>query len=178
MTKRRRLRNWLEQMAAGALLTVIMLALFVLLYAAGLTALGIDPACAETMYVAVEKGSHLNGRASPVDGAIEAKLLPGWEVEVVRTADGWALIDGYGEGGCCWVDAHYLAPEQMNETACEPVEMRAAVDKLRVRRCPGGDVCMRLSKGDRVTVTGWMQMDGTRWAYIGTGWVMAEYLEQ
>lgn len=178
MKRRKRMRNWLEQAAAGVMLLVIGLAAFVLLYAAGLTILGIDPACAETMYVAVEKGSHLNGRATPVDGDIEAKLLPGWTVEVVRTADGWALIDGYGEGGCCWVDAHYLTKEPMQETACEPVEMRAAVDKLRVRRVPGGDVCARLSKGDRVTVTGWMQVGGTRWAHIGTGWVMAEYLEK
>jgi len=178
MKRRKRMRNWLEQAAAGVMLLVIGLAAFVLLYAAGLTILGIDPACAETMYVAVEEGSRLNGRATPVDGDIEAKLLPGWTVEVVQTADGWALIDGYGEGGCCWVDAHYLTKEPMQETACEPVEMRAAVDKLRVRRVPGGDVCARLSKGDRVTVTGWMQVGGTRWAHIGTGWVMAEYLEK
>lgn len=136
------------------------------------------PANAETMWVNVDESSHLNGRSKPVTGGIEAKLLRGWTVEVLEIRDGWALVDGYGETGGCWVDVRYLTEyEPGTLEACEPVEMRTKVGKLRVRSYPDGEVLYRMRKGDRVTVLGWMQMGGTRWGWIGTGWVMAEFLE-
>lgn len=169
----KRWQYWLREIAIAALGVVSGLLLFALTMAACLAG-----ANAETMWVNVDEQSHLNGRSKPVTGDIEAKLLRGWTVEVLEICDGWALVDGYGESGGCWVDVRYLTeyePGQME--ACEPVDMRTTVGKLRVRSYPDGEVLYRMRKGNRVTVLGWMQMGGTRWGWIGTGWVMAEFLE-
>lgn len=185
MRKRRKYRPWpgpwwvdeiIRPLFVGAVLGVVLF--WVLM----IGAVAIDALCskakADTMYVRVADGSHLNGRSAPVNGAIEAKLLPGWAVEVTDTQNGWACVEGYGEGGCVWVDMHYLTSEEPGERIdCQPVQMTAAVDKLRVRNCPGGRILRRLRKGEAVTVTAYMEQGGQTWAKISGGWVMAEFLE-
>lgn len=137
------------------------------------------PAKAETMWVLVDDGSHLNGRSEPMHGDIEARLLTGWEVDVLETREGWARIAGYSESGSCWVCMDYLTVDRPGERmACRPVRMRTTADKLRVRSCPGGEVLRRLRIGAAVTVDGWMDVGGVRWADVGDGWVMMEYLEE
>lgn len=98
MKKRKRVRYWLEQVAAGALLLVIGLGLFVLLYAIGLTALGIDPSCAEELHrypvarVEVNAGSCLNVRKTPGGERCAVQLNCMEDVVILATDDGWALV--------------------------------------------------------------------------------------
>lgn len=164
---------WEDELMATCKVLVAVAVVVALLF------VGVTLAAAETMWVNVDDGSHLNGRSQPRNGSIEAKLLRGWEVEVIRCVDGWALVDGYGESGCCWVDARYLMDTMPGETnECSPVQMRTTVNKLRVREYPGGGVVERLKKGETVTVTAWMEQDGEIWARVDGGWVMGRYLEE
>lgn len=145
---------------------------------AALMVLAAKLAEAETMWVDVAPGSHLNARSKPRTGAIEAKLERGWAVEVVETRDGWAAITGWGECGTCWVDARYLSEEAPQDpTPCDPVRMRTNADKVRLRAYPGGQVLRRLEKGAAVTVTGWVTHEGETWAQVDGGYMMAEFLE-
>lgn len=153
----------------GAVLGAIAIVVIALLW----------PAQAETMWVMVAEGSCLNGRSEPEHGDIEARLLPGWEVDVLERRDGWARIAGYGESGSCWVCDDYLTAHKPGERmSCQPVRMRTTAQKLRVRSCPGGEVLRRLPRGAVVTVDGWMDVGGVRWADVGDGWVMMEYLKE
>lgn len=154
----------------------VKLAAFLVL--AVLLVLALQLAEAQTMYVDVAEGSHLNARSKPRTGAIEAKLERGWAVEVVETRDGWATITGWGECGTCYVDARYLSEEAPgNPTPCKPTRMQTSADKVRLRAYPGGEVLRRLEKGDAVTVTGWVTHEGTAWAQVDGGYIMAEFLE-
>ena len=96
--KRQGLWYWLEQVAAGALLLVIGLGLFVLAYSIGLTALGIDPACAEELHrypvarVEVNAGSHMNVRKTPGGERREVQLNSMEDVVILAIDDGWALV--------------------------------------------------------------------------------------
>lgn len=134
---------------------------------------------AQTMYVDVAQGSHLNARSKPRTGAIEAKLERGWAVEVVETWQGWATITGWGECGTCYVDARYLSTEAPEDpTPCKPTRMQTNADKVRLRAYPGGEVLRRLEKGAAVTVTGRVTHEGTAWAQVDGGYIMAEFLEE
>ena len=145
---------------------------------AALLATAIQLAQAETMWVDVAPGSHLNARSKPRTGAIEAKLERGWAVEVVETRQGWAAITGWGECGTCWVDARYLSAEAPKDpTPCKPEKMQTKADKVRLRAYPGGEVLRRLEKGTAVTVTGWVIHEGAAWAQVDGGYIMAEFLE-
>ena len=133
----------------------------------------------ETMWVNVAEGSHLNARSKPRTGDIEAKLERGTEVEVTEIRSGWATIQGWGECWTCYVDARYLTEEKPGEEIeCKPVEMQTSADKVRLRECPGGDVVKRLKKGQKVTVTGWMEHAGETWAKVDGGWLMMRYLAE
>ena len=145
---------------------------------AALLAAAIQLAQAETMWVDVAPGSHLNARSKPRTGVIEAKLERGWAVEVAETTDGWAAITGWGECGTCWVDVRYLSEEAPKDpTPCKPEKMQTKADKVRLRAYPGGEVLRRLEKGAAVTVTGWVTHEGAAWAQVEGGYVMAEFLE-
>lgn len=138
------------------------------------------PAQAEVMWVNVGEHSHLNGRSKAVNGEIVAKLQRGWEVEVVHIRNGWALVDGYGEDGHCWVSAKYLTDEKPAKVeASQPVSVRTTVSRLLVRACPGGSVVSRIErKGTKLTVLGTTIHKDVKWAYLGDGrWVMWRYLE-
>lgn len=160
--------------AAGLLAAMIA---FVLLVALTLEVTG---ASAETMWVNVGEHSHLNGRSRAVNGEITAKLQRGWEVEVVHIRNGWALIDGYSEDGCCWVSAEYLSRTPLPRVeAFTPVQAATKVGKLLVRICPAGRVVDRIErKGTELTVYATVAHGGETWAYIDDGrWVMWRFLE-
>lgn len=134
---------------------------------------------AETMYVVVNDGSHLNARYAPVTGNIEAKLLRGWEVEVLDIKNGWAKIIGYGESNICYVKSEYLSEEPPPDIEkCEPVIYTVTTNKVRLRENPNGKKVRWLYKGNRVTVIGWVTVDNICWAYTDTGYIMAEYLDK
>lgn len=167
-------KRWLYETAEVAVGLLLALIVFVL----GLVWLT-DTAEAETMFVNVSPSSHLNGRSRAGTGEIVAKLQRGWPVEVVAISHGWALVDGYGEDGHCWVSAQYLSESQPKPIKmCEAQELRTTVSKLLVRSCPGGSVVGRIEKkGTRVTVTGKTKHDGVWWGYLGNGrWVMMRFL--
>lgn len=168
-------KRWVYEIAVTAAGMLIAILLFFLVIALCLT-----DAEAETMWVNVGEHSHLNGRSRAVDGEIVAKLQRGWEVEVVHIRNGWALIDGYGEGGHCWVSAKYLTDEKPGEVrTIEPVKVRTTVSRLLVRSCPGGSVVGRIDKkGTKLTVLATVIQSNVKWAYLGNGrWVMWRYLE-
>lgn len=146
---------------------------------AALMVLAAKLAEAETMWVDVAPGSHLNARSKPRTGQIEAKLGRGQAVEVTQIRDGWATIIGWGECYTCYVDARYLSGEALADpTPCDPVRMQTGAEKVRLRAYPGGEVLRRLEKGTAVTVTGWVTHEDTAWAQVDGGYIMAEFLEE
>lgn len=135
------------------------------------------PAMAEeptTMYVLVEEGSCLrvHERASMGSGVC-MRLDRGDELTVYDVDKyGWAEISRAGDPGYCRIE--YLS----NQPPTDPTEYVTNAGKVNVRKTPGGDMVRKLERGETVTVTGWMtDKDGTEWANIGDGYVMAEFLE-
>lgn len=104
-------------------LTAAML-LFVLLYSIGLTALGIDPACAEetTNYpvaaVMVNADSYLNIRQTPGGKLTGSTLECHADVVILAEDSGWALVirpENVGSSNMNgnplgWVSMDYLKP--------------------------------------------------------------------
>ena len=161
----------LELVLGAAIALVIAFAICVLMFAV----IYMPHAEAETAYVCVAEGSHLNARSHPVNGKIEARLLPGWQVEVLTVDDGWAQLEGVGESGTAWVAARYLSEDAPGtETRC----MVSAGGRVRLRETPAGELVRWLQPGSMVTVTAHLTVDGVRWARVGDGWVQDRYLSR
>jgi len=125
-----------------------------------------------TMYVHVRDGTYLNARHNhAADSAVEMRLYRGDAVEVVALDGGWAEIEG-GEAGTCWCCVDYLADYPPDQDA--PLYTVVANGRVRVRQSPDGKAVRYLQDGDAVEVR--FVIDG--WAYIGSGYVMADYLER
>jgi hypothetical protein len=90
-------------------------------------------------------------------------------VDVIRL-NGWAEIEG-GEAGVAWCCIDYLASYKPGETA--PEYMVVSNGRVRVRKEPDGDAVRYANNGDTVEVR--FVIGG--WAYIGNGYIMADYLE-
>lgn len=174
---KKQLKELLRAMASvawrmGVVLAVIMICLALWSW--------MVPAKAETMYVNVGEHSCLNGRSRAGNGEVVARLQRGWEVEVIHQRNGWALIDGYSELGCCWVCMDYLSSEPLPKPgAFEPVDVRTTVGKLLVRQSPAGKAIDRIDRrGTRLTVLATVVHRDVSWAYLGDGrWVMWKFLE-
>ena len=127
---------------------------------------------AYTLFVHVQDGSYLNGRMKPSkDSAIEIRLFRGDAVSVITIENGWAEIIG-GEAGTAWCCVDYLADYPPDGDV--RLYTVVANGRVRVRRTPDGDVVGYVQNGDTVEVR--FVIDG--WAYIGNGYVMADYLEE
>jgi uncharacterized protein YgiM (DUF1202 family) len=127
---------------------------------------------AAVMYVHVRDGTYLNGRHDPVrDSAVEMRLYRGDEVAVIGLADNWVQIEG-GEAGSCWCCADYLADYPPDEDP--PLYTVVSNGRVRVRQSPDGKTVRYVRAGDTVEVR--FVIDG--WAFLGDGYVMAEYLER
>lgn len=160
-------KPYTARMTAAALAVLAAIALWILA----------PPAMAEdptTMYVLVEEGSCLrvHERASMGSGVC-MRLDRGDELTVYDVDKyGWAEISRAGDPGYCRIE--YLS----DQPPTDPVEYVTNAGKVNVRKTPGGDMVRKLERGETVTVTGWMtDKDGTAWANIGEGYVMAEFLE-
>jgi hypothetical protein len=136
---------------------------------------GLHDAVAEegcVMYVHVREGSFLNGRREPnLDSPIMMKMERGFEAHVIGVKNGWAEIEG-GEAGTAWCCVDYLADYRPGEDA--PLYTVVSVGRVRVRQSPDGEAVGYVRDGDTVEVR--FVIGG--WAYIGSGYVMAEFLEE
>ena len=149
-------------------LTILIVATWLMLGLAILHTATADEPC--TMYVHVREGTFLNGRLAPnMDSEIMMYLGRSYDVTVLQVKNGWALIEG-GEAGTCWCCVDYLADYAPDDEA--PLYTVEANGRVRVRRTPGGATVRYVHDGDTVEVR--FLFDG--WAYIGDGYVMAEYL--
>lgn len=161
---------------AGALLTAMGM-LLIPFPASAATLVEAQPAEADipsqTMYVLVDQDSWLNIRERPTLHAdVTIRMERGDVLEVYSVSkDGWAEISRASDAGYC--RAEYLT-DTLLET---PVPYLATAGKLMVRLALGGATLRRLKRGEEVAVAGWFtDPDGTRWANIGHGFVMARYL--
>ena len=129
---------------------------------------------ADTRYVLVDSGSWLNIRERPEAHAeviIRMERGDALQVDSV-SADGWAAVDRAGDSGYCRVE--FLCDSLPDtETLCT-----ATVDKLRVRSLPDtrATAVKKLRKGDQAAVAAFLTLDGTRWAHVAGGFIMADYL--
>ncbi|MEG0513538.1 MAG: hypothetical protein RR653_12590, partial [Clostridia bacterium] len=104
------LPRYTGRMVLGCLLAALVAALLAM-------GLGADAAHAEaersscTVYVTVEAGSTLNGRAEPSkQGEICARFGRGDALDVVSYQEGWYSVLG-SEYGHCWVSADYVSSD-------------------------------------------------------------------
>lgn len=103
---KKRILDWLEGAAEVILLLAIGLLLFVILYAATLTCMGIGTAEAEIVrwpvaYVDVKADSYLYVRETPGGEKTQFVLRCREDVVLLMQQDGWALVirpDKVGEG--------------------------------------------------------------------------------
>lgn len=147
----------------------LLVALWMMLMLAWVTDAAAEEGC--VMYVQVREGTLLNGRREPnLDSAILMRMERGFEVYVLRVKNGWAEIVG-GEAGTCWCAVEYLADYPPGENA--PQYTVVSSGRVRVRQTPDGKAVGYVQPGDTVEVR--FMIDG--WAYIGSGYVMAEFLE-
>ena len=124
-----------------------------------------------TLYVHTQRDM-LNARRKPdKNSPVEMTLERGEPVEALRLQDGWVEIIG-GEAGTAWCWAAYLAEYPPGEEA--PVYTVASNGKVRVRQLPDGKTIRYVRNGDTVPVR--FVIGG--WAYIGDGYVMAEFLQE
>lgn len=153
---------------------VMVLTVYAALIVALTAALTMAEAEAEgdVAYVAVRKGTHLNGRAEPRKKSdAVARFLHGDEVEVVELCGGWAKLTDGGEAEYSYVAVEYLrtSPE------LEVIPMRVCSDgRVRVRESPDGKkVKGYVRDGDTVDVL----LCCCGWAMTKGGWIKSEYLE-
>lgn len=150
------------------ILGIILAVIFIL---AGICLYCVDTAYAESdiLYVCVNEGSHLNGRARPSKHAdITMKLYKGDAVEVIEAVDdGWLKIVG-GETGISYIDSRYVS---------ESLESFYATNisggRVRVRDYIDGRTVAYIKAGGKVKVERTM----LGWGYIGSGWIMLDYFE-
>lgn len=126
-------------------------------------------ASAETMYVDVKAGTHLNGRERPKKGTdILCYFERGDAVNVIDVKNGWAKLDEGGEASNCWVSLDYLTADLSGR-----VEMTVGSNgRVRVRDDPNGKVVGYVNDGDVVSVA--VIFEG--WARTDKGWISSDYL--
>jgi len=116
----------------------------------------------------------LNIRDSPdLSGEVVGWLYPDDPVEVIGFSGGWAHVVAAVEAGVGWVKSEYLTTkpgiggEYANDSG----------GRVRVRCGVGGKAIGWIKAGKIVTVTSWAEDDeGQEWAFIGEGYVLAQYL--
>lgn len=128
----------------------------------------------KTVYVLADESSVLNVRELPRIGAEKVFEMERGETLTMDSLDkyGWACVSRAGDFGYCRVE--YLTDKPPEEATV----YQTTVGKLKVRDVPGGDTVRKLKNGATVMVTGWItDIDGTQWAHVEGGYVMARYLE-
>jgi hypothetical protein len=151
-------------------LTAMLFATWLILGLAFLHDAAAEEGC--VMYVHVRDGSFLNGRREPnLQSPILMTMERGFEAHVIGVKNGWAEIEG-GEAGTAWCCVDYLADYRPGEDA--PLYTVVSDGRVRVRQSPDGKTVDYVWDGDTVKVR--FVIDG--WAYIGRGYVMAEFLEE
>lgn len=126
-----------------------------------------------TAYVLVDADSVLNVRMHPnLSADVVFRMERGETLSVDQLdGDGWAEVSRAGDFGYCRIE--YLS----EEPPADPQPYTATIGKLRVRALPGGEPVRKLRKGEAVVVLSWLHdADGTLWARITDGYVMAAYL--
>lgn len=123
------------------------------------------------MVIALPDTQLLNVRAMPKKDASTYGQARGGEDVYVTSIDGdWATIDY--DGHTAYVLLKYL--EITAEIDC----VVRSDGRVRVREKVGGKVEGFLHDGDQVLVKAWRYgSDGTLWARLSTGYVMADFLE-
>lgn len=121
------------------------------------------------MYVCVDEGSFLNGRAEPSRySEATMRLYNGYEVEVVGSSGDWLEIVG-GESGTSFVKAEYISEFK------EPVEyVNVSGGRVFIRDGIEGKTTGKVVKAKK-TVRVTIVMNN--WGYIGSGWVNLKYFE-
>ncbi|MEA4928396.1 MAG: SH3 domain-containing protein [Candidatus Limiplasma sp.] len=125
--------------------------------------------------VQIESGL-LNIRTKPnLHAEVAGTLYPGDTVKATGYNGGWTQIDAPVEAGTGWVKSEYLTTTtdgygQYSNTSGGPVRIRNGI---------GGDKIGELKAGKKANVTAWaVDPDGACWAFIGKGYVMAQYLSK
>jgi hypothetical protein len=95
----------------------------------------------------------------------------GFAAQVIGVKNDWAEIVG-GEAGTAWCCVDYLADYKPGEDAL--LYTVVTDGRVRVRQSPDGTAVGYVRDGDTVEVR--FVIGG--WAYIGSGYVMAEFLEE
>ena len=122
----------------------------------------------DILYVCVDEGSFLNGRAAPSKKAdVTMKLYSGDTVEVVDVVDGWVEIIG-GESGTSFVDSHYVS-----ETKESYKMVNTSGGRVRVRDSIEGKAIGYVKAKGVVTI----ERTILGWGYTGHGWVKLSYFD-
>lgn len=134
-----------------------------------ITAADLWPPC--HMTVALSGTQLLNVRKQPKKDASAWGTYRGGDDIYVTALDGaWAAVDYENETG--YVQLRYL--EITANVACAIVSN----GRVRVRDQPGGKVSGFYQNGEFVMVLAWrFDSEGTLWARISNGFVMADFLE-
>ena len=126
----------------------------------------------KTMWVVVGEDSELNMRFKPTrDSSREGSLYHGQAVEVYEIRKGWATINYCGDILYCSAD--YLSSEPPMEPASYYI---VSSGRVRIRTSPNGKLVKWARPNEKLTVTGWQEVDDVRWAVTTKGYIMAEYL--
>ena len=167
-----RRRLWGTNLRRGARTAMaIVLTVFTLV---GAKALAQAEDGARTAYVLVSEGSWLNIREKPKAHAPVVLRLPRGDALTLHSVSpsGWAEVSRAGDPGYC--RAAYLC----DDPPAPALRCLTTAGKLRVRVAPLGKVLRKLKAGVAVTVRGTLTDDaGDRWANIGSGFVLAAFLE-
>lgn len=150
---------------------VALIAIIVSAIMTAMTGLAEEPYTTTTMYVAI-RSDYLSVRFSPSEKAtLVGRLYRGDDVKVIDIADGWAHLEW---GDPAYVKADYLATEK----PIEPTVYRVVANgKVRLRDKPGGEKVGWAYPGNTLTVYGWTEIEGVRWALLNGCYIMAEFLE-
>lgn len=88
---------------------------------------------------------------------------------------GWTLVEAPVEAGAGWVKSEFLT----TSTDGYGDYANSSGGRVRLRNGVGGESLGWLPAGKRVTVSAWAEdMNGEHWAYVGKGYVMAQYLSK
>jgi len=170
-------RRLLEVFGSKAMLVaVVIIDVLILIFVlvAELSKAYADDADAVPYTVTISSGV-LNIREKPsMDSLDLGDLRSGDVVTATDYQNGWLLVNVSVETAQGWVAAEYLTdrPDGSGEY------VNASGGRVRVRSTPDGEPVRWLKKDAKATVTRWLTVDGTAWAYVGDGYVRGDCLEE